>query len=673
MSGMAGIFYLDDSPVVKADLERMVNVLAHRGPDGSTLWQGDWVGFGHRMLWTTPESLHEKLPLVSQSGDLVLTADARIDNRAELLAALGWSDRPEGEISDSQLILAAYEKWGERCPEKLLGDFAFAIWDSRQQQVVCARDHFGVKPFYYYYRPGRVFVFASEIKALLCLAEVPRRLNEVRVADFLAPMLEDRAITFYQDILRLPPAQAMIVRRTEVQMRPYWFLGDPSELRLSCDEDYAEQFRELFTEAVRCRLRSAFPIGSTLSGGLDSSSVTCVARALLQEGGTQLHTFSSIFDAVPQCDERPFIQAVLERGGFVPHFIPGDQQGPLVDSDLVLWHHDEAFLGPNLYLPWRLNRAAQEAGVRVLLGGFDGDTTVSHGLAYLTELTYQGQWAAFAAEADELAKRANTTPLNILNSYGLVSLQELAHRWKWVAFARGVNQVSRYFNLSRRHLWLQHGVKPMIPKPVRQTWRKLRQRDEANGCGESIVNHSFARRIGMKARIRALDGSRSGPPLTLREEHRRSLSTGGLAYLLELNDRSAAAFSIEFRHPFMDKRLIEFCLALPSEQKIHQGWTRRVLRDAMAGIVPEPVRWRGTKINFHANFIYTLLTFERERLDEVLRTDLEPVAAYIDRQAVDRAYRRLTSQRDVRVDDAIAVWKAANLALWLRYTGLTPA
>lgn len=189
MSGIAGIYYPDGRPVDRTDLERMGAAIAHRGPDGEGVWSNGPVALGHRMLWTTPESLQERLPRLSATGDFVLTADARIDNRDDLVAALDLSDRPTSEVTDSQLILAAYEKWGTSCSEKLLGDFAFAVWDSRRQQLFCSRDPMGIKPFYYYHTAG-VFAFASEIQALLCLDGVPRRLNEVKVADFLAHLRE---------------------------------------------------------------------------------------------------------------------------------------------------------------------------------------------------------------------------------------------------------------------------------------------------------------------------------------------------------------------------------------------------------------------------------------------------------------------------------------------------
>ncbi|GAH07934.1 unnamed protein product, partial [marine sediment metagenome] len=151
---------------------------------------------------------HEQLPLVNARGDIVITADARIDNRVELIDILGLGGRYHSQIGDSELILAAYEKWGEECPARLLGDFAFAIWDGRRQILFCARDHFGVKPFCYYHRHGRVFVFASQVKALLTMRQVPHQINEGRIADYLVGDLEgiDKTSTYYQEVYKHPPA-----------------------------------------------------------------------------------------------------------------------------------------------------------------------------------------------------------------------------------------------------------------------------------------------------------------------------------------------------------------------------------------------------------------------------------------------------------------------------------
>ena len=412
MSAIVGFYGRDGQPVDRADLERMTESLAHRGPDGAGVWHIGPVGLGHRMLWTTPESLHEQLPLTGKKGDLVITADARIDNRDELITALGLAQWSHGEITDSELILRAYEQWGEDSPKRLLGDFAFAIWDERRQALFCARDHCGVKPFYYY-QSARALIFASEIKALLSTREVPRRLNPVRVADYLAGIFEDRTSTLYRDILRLPAGHSMTVRGRESRVQPYCWLDPSREIRLRSDDEYADAFRDQFTDAVRCRLRSAFPVGSLLSGGLDSSSIVGAARRVLAEDGRRLHTFSAIFPGLPasdlpKIDERPFMEAVLAMSGLTPHYVHADRLSPLSELDRVFWHEDEAFLAPNLYMHWALYRAAHQQSVRTLLDGVDGDTTVSHGLDYLSELAGAGRVRTLGREVMALASRQSS-------------------------------------------------------------------------------------------------------------------------------------------------------------------------------------------------------------------------------------------------------------------------
>ena len=636
MSAVAGLYRRHGQPVEAADLERMVERLAHRGPDGGGVWSNGPVGLGHRMLRTTPESLQEHLPLASKNGNVIITADARIDNREELIAALGLS---KAEITDSGLILSAYERWGEASPKRLLGDFAFAIWDERKQMLFCVRDHFGIKPFYYH-QSDRVFVFASEIKALLSVRDVPRRLNEVRVADHLTGNFEDRAITFYQDVFRLPAGHSMTVRRRDAEVKPYCWLDPVREMRLRSDDEYAEAFRERFTEAVRCRLRSAFPLGGLLSGGLDSSSIVGTARKILAPvGGRRLHTFSAIFPDLPEAelrriDERSFVEAILAMGGFAPHYVRADRLSPLTDFDRVFRHQDEAFFSPNLYMHWALYGAAHQHNVRVLLDGVDGDTTVSHGLEYLSELARAG-------------------PVRKLG--------------------REVMALSRRHHFSRRKILWQFGLKPLVPEPVRQMWRAVRGRTEPAWMTNSVINPVFARQAGVaeRAQTRRGNGQGQAPARTERQSHWRGLTSPLFPYLLEIADKATAEFSLEARYPFFDWRLAELCLALPPEQKLHQGWTRVVMRRAMAGILPDNVRWRIGKADLSPNFKRRLLEQDRDLLDDVIVGDPGVIEDYVDISALRKAYGRYASAPSSE-SDALTVYRAVTLALWLRQTGLGP-
>lgn len=674
MSGIMGICYFDERLVDPQDIQRMSGVLAHRGPDGADLWVEASVGLGHRMLWSTPESLLEHLPFTQRH--CTITADARIDNRDELIAALGWGNRPVEKITDSELILGAYQQWGKACPEKLLGDFAFAIWDASQQTLFCARDHLGVKPFYYYHQPGHSFLFASEIKALLCLEQVPRRMSETRFGDFLCLMFQDKVLTTYEGILRLPPAHSLIVHQSTFELHSYWSLDPNYELNLPSDEAYAEKFREIFTEAVRCRLRSAFPIASHLSGGLDSSSITCVAHRIIQESGTNssLHTISNLFDKVTECDEREFIHAVLDHGDYIPHFVHADRFGPLSDIDEIWKYEDEALLGPSHAYPWRLNQAAQQAGVRVVLDGLDGDTTVCHGVRRLTELAQQGEWQTFLQEAEAVGSHFQVSPNSLLKSYGIPHLQDLAKQSRWIAFLIAVQQIHKYFGASRKRLILNYGLKSLIPTPISQLWQRLRGSYKPNPPQNSVdplVNPNFADRIHLEQRIQAFEP----PKLSLRtvkEEHWQNLDRGVNALILEQLDRYAAAFSLEARHPFMDKRLIEFCLAIPSEQKFSQGFGRLVMRRGLSGILPETVQWRGGKADMTANFIHGLLTVNCKLLDEVLAQHIQLVSPYINLEVFQRAYDRIASGQSMSDADCMTVWRAVILALWLHRSQIMP-
>ena len=628
MSAIVGINHLNQQPVEREKLARMLDILEHRGGDGANIWHQGSIGFGHQMLWTTPESLVEKLP--TARGKLAITADARLDNREELIPALGLADYPPEKITDSDLILAAYEKWGEHCPESLLGDFAFAIWDERDRTVFCARDCFGVKPFYYYHS-GRLFTFASEIKALLCLEEVPRRLNEVRIGDYLEVMLEDKAITFYQNILRLPPAHSLTVSLTGIKLREYWSLDPKYELKLNSEQEYADAYLEVFTKAVRCRLRSAFPIGSALSGGLDSSSIVCVAREHLQQ---PLKTFSGIFESVPESDERPFINAVVEQGGIEPHYVNVDRISPLVDIEKVLWHQDEPFYVPNLFMHWEMFKSAKQQGVRIFLDGFVGDSTVFHGTEYLLDLARTFQWIDLTKETTAFAQTYNYSPKKLMRYY----------------------------------LW-DCGIKPKVPELLKQVWYKLRHRTppQADQLNLSqLVDPDFANSIDLANRISDLKPSRK--LLSAREHHYQQITTGSIPFALEVANKAASSFALETRFPFTDRRLVEFCLAVPPKQKLHNGLTRVIVRRALSNHLPEKICWRSDKGNIGYNFVKGLLAFEREKLEKIIVHDFETIARYVDISFLRESYQRYINEGSI--SNVSPVWLSLTLGLWLRHTNL---
>jgi asparagine synthase (glutamine-hydrolysing) len=360
------------------------------------------------MRWTTPEALRERLPLLSPHADFVLVADARLDNREELIGALSLESAQARKITDGQLILQAYQTWGEACPGRLEGDFAFVVWDEQQKRLFCARDTAGVRPFYYYSSP-KLFAFASEIKSLLRLPELQPGLNERKVADFLLWSFEDKTETYYQNIIRLPPAATLVVDEVVHEPRQYWSLDPHFELHMHGEDEYVQAFKEQFDRSVCNRMRSPYPVGSALSGGLDSSAIACIARqkmALMNE--LPLKVFSAVFTAesgagVSDLDERDYIDSVLELGGFDHQYIPANQLSPLIDSQQLNEVLDEPFFSPTLFIFWGLFQSAHRQGVRVFLDGTDGDRTISFGTERLADLGRSGRWVALWKESSALA------------------------------------------------------------------------------------------------------------------------------------------------------------------------------------------------------------------------------------------------------------------------------
>lgn len=623
MSGIAGVLSFDGNPIPDADLPAMLQAISRRG-EHTGFWCDGEISLGSRTRLNSPEP--EIYPIVVRAGELVLVADARIDNRDELMATTGIT-ATDSHPGDGALILAAYQKWGESAPEHLIGDFAFALWDGRKHQLLCARDHMGTRPFHYHHN-NSFFAFGSELRSLFALEQVHRRISEARIADYLASIYEDCDVTFYEGILRLPPAHTLSVTRDGVRLRRYWSLDPDREIRLGSDQEYAEGFRELFIEAVRCRLRGTVAVGSTLSGGLDSSSVASVARNLLVEGGRgDVHTFSAVFDDVKESDEREYIDAVLNGGGMIPHFVYADRLSPLHDFDSLMQEQDEPYFAPNLFMHRALMSTARRSGVGILLDGVDGDSTVSHGLAYLVEMARTGKWIRLYRELG--------------------------------ALPGGVFPGS-----SRRELLRRRILRPLLLRPMQNLRDRLKGDGEDPWIEDSAINPDFANRLQLRQRYVETWRERYPIPRTQRGDHLLVLQWPLHPFILEVLDKAAATEGIESRYPFFDRRLMEYSVALPPEQKLSGGWSRMVLRRGMEGILPSQVQWRKGKSNLGHNFHHTLGRFEQNRLDEFI-SNPGAVGEYADMPRLRQILVRFKSNQ-ASEGEILALWKGLTLWLWLR-------
>jgi len=636
VSGIAGLRRLDGAFVARKTIADMIASLTHRGGDRSGVWLNQDVALAHQMLHTTPESVHEIQPFVDHLRGLIIVADARIDNREELISALNLQPASDAPITDVEIISAAYSKWADSCAEHILGDFVFVIWDTARRQFHCARDRFGVKVFYYVHKPGALFAFASEAKALFQLPEVSRRLNETHIAEFLALMTDNQTTTFFEDVVRLPAAFCMTVTADGIQSRCYASADPLREVRLRSSEEYAEAFRELFERAVRCRLRGIRPIGSFLSGGLDSSSITCMASRLLREShGGPLHSFSMIFPGfsgkeAKRIDEREYMQHVVRHSQVEPHYIEADKIGPFDDMERIFWHQDEAFMAPNLYLHWATFLTANRAGVGIILDGYGGDSTVSHGGAYLEELARAGRWIKLWQQSAALAAR------------------KPGRKKAW-------------------DLMWSLGLSQIVPQNAWNLWRSVRHRNRPASQPVSIINSSFVQRIGGIQQ-------RSVPPVSSklpagRRAHYIELTSGLSVHGLEVLDKAAAAFSLDARYPFFDWRLAEFCLAVPTSEKLQDGWSRMIFRRAMNGILPEEVRWRPTKGDLSPNW-YRGFVKDRAQFERLVRQPNPILSSYINIDAVKAAFDRLQVRPARNQVDALVLYRTLMLNRWFETTNV---
>jgi len=353
----------------------MVAAMSGWGPDGQGQWCGEGVGLGNLMLHVTPESLYERMPAsIRIAPHLVITADARIDNRAEIFDALGTPAAGRTKTPDSSLILLAYERWGAECVKRLLGDFAFAIWDSRERRLFCARDAFGCRPFVYF-QAATQFVFASDVKGVLACVESPR-LHEPLLAAHLQmnSCYAQKTLTFFEGVVKLPAGHTLTVAAGGVQTSQYWRPEDVPETRFGGEAEYAEQLGDLFRQAVECRVRSAFPIGAHLSGGLDSSAVTIAASGAWGELPVFSWSPAPGKDA-PMEGEYARIGAVCRQEGLRCEF------APTTTADLLESFQLDFTVEPTVMMAREnpVQVRAQERGLRVILSGWGGDEAVTCG------------------------------------------------------------------------------------------------------------------------------------------------------------------------------------------------------------------------------------------------------------------------------------------------------
>ncbi len=543
--------------------------------------------FGSLLLHTTAESLNETLPYTDPDSGMTITADARIDNRDELSPVLGLTDNVQ--TPDSLYILRAYQKWDNDCGKYLLGDYAFAIWDSRKQELFCARDHIGARALFYYADRDK-FIFATEPKGILASGEAPTQLTEDWIANILVGVYPAKDQAPFEQMKKLPPAHYLLVTPEKIYLEQYWDLDVTREIHYKREQDYYDNMRALIEQAIRRCTRSAFPVGAELSGGLDSSGIAAFAHAELKKRGEELSTFSHVLPdwalgkIYPFEDERQYINSLCDYTGITrKHFITAEGKGILDEFRLC----KERFGYPTGYaFPVfcdALYEKAQNEGIRILLSGFPGDELVtSYGAKFFNEMIHHHRYHILWRE------------LYVYNNRKFIKT--------------GYSLIGRL---------LLHYI-PNLYMLIKGNSTKTNWRDNMLHC--CVATDEYIKKMHLREHL--FEVTKEPIMHSVKQYERMRINQAFVCNRLEQCDIYALYSGLEYRNPFTDRNLLEYVLALPVNIRIYNGVKRYPYRMTLKGIVPENIRWRNNKMGATISPYILRIMIDSKRICDLLNSPI---------------------------------------------------
>jgi asparagine synthase (glutamine-hydrolysing) len=572
-------------------------------------------------------------PMCNDDGTVWIVHNGEIYNYQEIRKELQSKGYRFVSNTDTEVILHAYQEWGPLCLHKFNGMWAFSIWDARHHLLFCACDRFGIKPFYYFYDRD-VFAFASEIKAILGSGMVGRVPNDEIIYDYLVHGLVDhRDETFFRGINRLRGGHWLSISEGAgaPTVQCYYDIREKQEpLELLSDDEYARRFYGLFEDSIRLRLISDVPVGTCLSGGLDSSSIACVVNRVKREQSraAREEDFQKVFTACfEEYDESRFALEVAERIAAEAHWISPTAEAFAQELDNLMWHQEEPFDFIGAYAQWCVFKLIHQTGIKVTLDGQGGDELLAgYYRDYISELL-----------------------MDLLSEFRLKRLFEelVAFNLVYNPKVYGIPKSKTLYLATRLPRWAYRSV-------VSHARRRLGSEDRS----ASWLRPEFAAQVGRREIFQYQQSSTRFE----RQSYERFM-LNGLPALLRLADKSSMAHSVESRTPFLDYRLVEFLFSIPREQKIRNGVTKCVLRKAMKGILPEVIRSRPDKMGFYPRFDSWLRNELRSLITEILTSQRFQERPYVDPAEV---VREVDSYLQGNTNISRYLWRWINLELWMR-------
>lgn len=556
MCGIAGLLNFN-TKIASSSIKRMIDALDHRGPDGEGIWISDdeKVGFGHRRLSIIDLTENGKQPMHYLNNRYTITFNGEIYNYLEIKNELLKKGYFFKTASDTEVLLALYDLKKEKALDDLDGMFAFAIWDEKEQTLFCARDRFGEKPFFFLKNHSE-FAFASEIKALFQYAG-KKSLNNKFIFNYIIYGLIENPLepnlTFFQDVYQLEPSHYIKIGPGDNFIkRRYWDIDINQEASLTVEEA-KDKFTYLFNESISRRLRSDVTVGSSLSGGIDSSSIVMMIDRM--KGKEQLQkTFSARFKNFEK-DEGKYMEMVIQKSKVEPHFVYPTVESAFENLNKVMYHQEMPFGSSSILAQYEVMKLAKKNNVTVLLDGQGADEIIAgysfYWPSYLMQL-YRSNTKKFKQVQKEIRDLNKIEPAVIDMEFKIKSYGYKAYRKS--------GDILRSFKKSDSEYFM--GLNPEIVNEYK-----------------SHTNPIYK------------------PPHLQKHLYHSTLHYG-LRDLLRYADRNSMANSIEVRLPFLSHKLVEFAFTLKDDLKIHKGWTKYILRKSMEEVLPKEITWRKDKIGY---------------------------------------------------------------------------
>lgn len=634
MAAIAGILRFADGPPVDREARGLLERMRHRAPDGSGMYDAPGLSLGHGAVHVTPESLHERQPIVLDDR-WVVAVDGRVDNSDELARALGLDPASRGGITDAGLFALAWRRWREQFWRHLRGDFALAAWDGRERRLTLLRDPVGARPLYVAHT-DRLFAFASEPEALLDVPGVSRACDDEGLAYLLADghEIEDPQRTFYRDVRRVCPGERLqLDAGGRAQRSRYWPIPD-SAASTAAPREWVAEFVDTFDAAVRCRLRAVRRPALLLSGGIDSASVLASAHRLRDAGDAlALWPLSLVETTEPVSDETSNIRRLHAGGDGQLLPLEGLEASPQF-AELLEYAWNAAHPVDNSLLYARLGcLVARAAGRRVVLDGADGDTVMTSTVSRAGELAAAGHLVQGWREAQR-ASRVNT-------------------------YLRGV-PASRI---------LLQGFAAALQPDWLASWRyRRRARSQRGADAGEWIDAGFARRLQLRERhlAAALAARARRSRSSLAQQRAWTWWNPGFVRALEGTDRTYGRFGIEAWHPWCDQRVIELFLRMPEACLARDGWTKWVAREANAGVLGADIAWYSGKSHLGGALATQVLAASVDRVSALLARAPEVLAGVADRDALARLCRMWDASPAGAIEqEGDAVLQLATLVAWI--------